>query len=38
MQLGESLLTIDGTRLAAGTYLVSLISDGGVVTKKVVIN
>ncbi|MHC1776484.1 MAG: S8 family serine peptidase [Lentimicrobium sp.] len=35
---GENLVTIDGARIAAGTYLVSLITDGGVVTKKVVIN
>ncbi len=35
---GENLVTIDGTRLAAGTYLVSVVSEKGILTRKVVIN
>ena len=34
---GQNLLTIDGSRLATGTYLVSLIGDHGIVTRKVVV-
>jgi subtilisin family serine protease len=34
---GENLVTIDGSRLAAGTYLVSVVSKSGILTKKVVL-
>jgi subtilisin family serine protease len=34
---GENLLTIDGSRLATGTYLVSVIGESSILTKKVVL-
>ncbi len=35
---GENLITIDGAKLAAGTYLVSLVNEKGILTRKVVVN